>query len=88
MNHCPPFEELNALIDGELFTEHELALRWHLDICTACTQHAAAVAALKRAVGRAGVRETPSPGLRRSVMTRLPKRRSWRSRARAIAAPL
>lgn len=88
MTNCPPWEELNALIDGELSTEHELAVRRHLDICSACARHATAVVVLKRAVGRAGDREPPSPALRRSVMTHVPKRRSLRSRARAAAAPL
>jgi len=88
MPHCPPREELNALVDGELSTERELALRWHLDICRACDRHAAAVVMLKRAIGRARARETPSPALRRSVMTRVLKRRSSPSRTRKRAAPL
>jgi anti-sigma factor RsiW len=88
MNHCPPLEELNALIDGEIPAGRELEIRWHLDICGSCTRHAAAVVALKRAVGRARDREIPSPALRRSVMAHVPKRRSGQWRARAVVAPL
>ncbi len=89
MSHCPPLEELNALIDGELSSGRELELRWHLDICATCTRSAGAVVALKRAVGRAHHREVPLPALRRSVMVRLPKRRrGWQWRAGAIAGPL
>lgn len=89
MSHCPPLEELSALIDGELSNERELGIRWHLDICHACARSADAVVALKRAVGRAHNREIPLPALRRSVMARVPKRRRGRQwRAGAIAAPL
>lgn len=72
MTNCPPWKELNALIDGELSTERELQLRWHLDICSACARHATAVVGLKRAVGRVREREIPSPSLRRNVMARAP----------------
>jgi anti-sigma factor RsiW len=72
MTHCPPWEELNALIDGELSTERELPLRWHLDICSACSRHATTVVTLKRAVGRVRERDVPSPALRRNVMARAP----------------
>lgn len=89
MTQCPPFEELIALIDGELMTGRELAIRWHLDICSACTRFADGVVALKRAVGRAHDREIPSPALRRSVMAHAPKpKRGWKLRAGAFAAPL
>jgi anti-sigma factor RsiW len=72
MTKCPPWEDLNVLIDGELSTTRELQLRWHLDVCSACTRHAAAVVALKRAVGRVRERGLPSPSLRRTVMARVP----------------
>jgi anti-sigma factor RsiW len=88
MNYCPPWEELSTLIDGELSTERELELRWHLDICTACTRHAAAVAMLKRAIGRTRAREIPSLALRRSVVARVPRRRRLQSRISVVAAPL
>jgi anti-sigma factor RsiW len=89
MTHCPTLEELSALIDGELHTERELEIRWHLDMCQMCNRAADGVVALKRAVGRAHDHEAPSPALRRSVMARLPKhKRRWHWRAGAIAAPL
>ena len=72
MTNCPPWEKLNALIDGELSAERELQFRWHLDICSACARHAAAVVTLKRAVGRVRERDVPSPSLRRNVMARAP----------------
>ncbi len=70
MTNCPPWEELNALLDGELSTERELQLRWHLDICDACARHGAAVVTLKRAVGQVRERDVPSPTLRRNVSSR------------------
>ena len=72
MTNCPPWEELNALIDGELSIERELQFRWHLDICRACTRHATSVVTLKRAVGRVRERDVPSPLLRRNVIGRVP----------------
>ena len=69
MTHCPAMEEMNAMIDGELLAEKELELRWHLDICEPCGRLCAALVALKCVVGRARQCETPSPTLRRSVMT-------------------
>ena len=88
MNHCPASEELNALVDGELSAERELEVRWHLDLCEACTRWVDGVMALKRAVGRAQGREIPSPALRRSVQARRPKRRRDRQwRAVDIVAP-
>jgi len=89
MNSCPAFDELSALIDGDLTPARELEVRWHLDICATCARCAAAVVALKRVVGRAHNRDLPLPGLRRSLRACLPKRRrSWRWRAGALAAPL
>ena len=72
MTNCPPWEELNVLIDGELSTTRELRLRWHLEICSSCARHAAAVVRLKRAVGRVREPDLPSPALRRNVMARVP----------------
>jgi anti-sigma factor RsiW len=72
MTNCPTWEELNALIDGELSAERELQFRWHLDLCSACALHAAGVVTLKRAVGRLHERNVPSPALRRHVMGRVP----------------
>jgi anti-sigma factor RsiW len=89
MSHCPPLEELSALIDGDLSPRRELEIRWHLDICRTCACYADTVVGLKRAVGRAHDREIPSPAFRRSVMARVPKRRRGRQwRAGAVAAPL
>ena len=89
INCCPVFEELSALIDGDLSPTRELQVRWHLDICPTCTRHADIVVALKRAVGRAHERDIPLPALRRSVRARWPRRRGgWQWRAGAIAAPL
>ncbi len=71
MTNCSPWEELNALIDGELTGKRELHVRWHLEICNSCAHHAAAVVTLKRAVGRMRERDMPSPALRRHVLTRM-----------------
>ena len=67
MTGCPSMKEVNAFLDGELPPKRELELRWHLDLCGACVRSAAGVAALKRAVGRSGRYEAPSPALRRNV---------------------
>ena len=75
MTHCPSLEELIALIDGELISDRELEIRWHLDVCSACTRSADGVVALKRAVSRAHAREVPSPALRRNVEACVPRRR-------------
>ncbi len=72
MTSCLAWEQLNALIDGELSAKRELKLRLHLDICDACARHAAAMMALKRAVGRLQGRDVPSPALRRNVTGRMP----------------
>ena len=73
MSSCPGFDELSALIDGDLSPGRELAVRWHLDICSTCARYAETVVALKRAVGRAHNRDLPLPALRRSVKARLPR---------------
>jgi anti-sigma factor RsiW len=89
MSSCPAFDELSALVDGDLTPARELEVRWHLDICATCARYAEAVVTLKRVVGRAHDRDLPLPALRRSVRASLPKRRrSWRWRAGALAAPL
>jgi anti-sigma factor RsiW len=89
INSCPVFEELSALIDGDLSPARELQVRWHVDICATCARYADVVVALKRAVGRAHERDIPLPALRRSVRARWPRRRGgWQWRAGAIAAPL
>jgi len=88
MSDCPSPRDLNALVDGDLASEAELAIRQHLDLCAACCRAVAGVTALKRAVGRAQVGELPSPALRRAVTASLPKRRRRWWWAGAVAAPL
>jgi anti-sigma factor RsiW len=89
MRSCPPFAELNALIDGDLDSEAELEVRRHLDLCAACRRTVAAITALKQAVGRAYASETPPPALRRAVVARSRTRRvKWHWWAGAIAAML
>jgi anti-sigma factor RsiW len=78
MSGCPAFEDLSALIDGDLRSERELAVRRHLDLCATCRREVDGLTALKRAVGRAYDNEVPAPALRRAVMARLPKRRRRR----------
>ena len=78
MRRCPPFDDLNALIDAGLPGEHELAMRQHLDLCVACRQRVDGLTALKRAVGSAYAGGVPSAALRRAVVAGLAKpRRSW-----------
>jgi anti-sigma factor RsiW len=90
INLCLPSDEVNGLIDGELSTERELEVRWHLDLCAVCARSIAAAVAIKRAVGRAYDREVPSLALRRSVVARLstiaPRRSKRRRQGRADAA--
>ena len=90
INLCPASDEVNGLIDGELAVDRELEVRWHLDLCAACTRSVGAAVALKHAVGRAYDREVPSLALRRSVLARVstiaPRRSKRRRDARATAA--
>jgi anti-sigma factor RsiW len=87
MSSCPAFNELSALVDGDLSPGRELEVRWHLDICPTCARQIETVRALKRAVGRAHDRDLPLPALRRAIRACLPKRRrGWR--AGVLAAPL
>jgi len=78
MNLCPAFEELNALVDGDLISEREVSVRCHVDMCRACTREVNRLIALKAAVGRAHDSGTPSPALRRAVVSRSPKQHRWR----------
>jgi anti-sigma factor RsiW len=78
MSGCPAFEDLSALIDGDLPHDRELEVRQHLEHCVICHQQVDGLTALKRAVGRAYDGEVPSPALRRVVTARLPKRRRMR----------
>jgi len=77
MSGCPAFEDLSALIDGDLSNEKEV--RQHVDRCVTCRRQVDSLAALKRVVGRAYDSELPSPGLRSAVTARLPKRRRRRT---------
>ncbi len=87
MKACPPFHELNALIDADLPSEKELTVRLHLDLCAACRQRVDGLNALKRVVGSAYGGGAPSTALRRAVAAGLAKRhRSWWSWI--VAAPL
>jgi len=78
MSGCPAFEDLNALVDGDLPRQREVAVRGHLDRCATCRREVDGLAALKRAVGRAYDNEVPAPALRRAVTAGLPKRRRRR----------
>ena len=66
-------EDLSALIDGDLSSEHESKVRRHLDRCATCRRQLNGLTALKWAVGRAYDSEMPSPALRRAVRAGLPK---------------
>jgi anti-sigma factor RsiW len=71
MSGCPAFEDLNALVDGDLPSEREARARQHLVRCVACRREVDGLTALKRAVGRAYDNEVPTPA-------GLPKRRRRR----------
>lgn len=75
MRGCPAFEQLSALIDGDLPRAREAEVRQHLEGCARCRRQVDGMAALKRAVGRAYDSEGPAPALRRVVAAKLPKRR-------------
>ena len=75
MSGCPAFEDLSALIDGDLPRDRELAVRQHLEDCVTCHRQVDGLTALKRAVGRAYDSDVPSPALRRVVTAKFPKRR-------------
>jgi anti-sigma factor RsiW len=78
MKACPPFSDLNAMIDADLPDAHELAVRRHLDLCAACRQRVDGLTALKRAVGRAYPSEAPSAALRLALAAALAeRRRNW-----------
>ena len=78
MSDCPAFDDLSALVDGDLASEREADLRQHLERCEPCRREVDALVALKRAVGRAYETEVPAPSLRRAVTAALPKRRRRR----------
>ncbi len=78
MSECPAFEDLSALIDGDLSSEQESEVRQHLDGCATCCLQLDGLIALKGAVGRAYDSELPSPTLRRAVTAGLPKGRRRR----------
>jgi len=87
MNNCPTFEDLNALIDGDLAAECELSVRRHLDFCSACARTADALTALKQTVGRAYDNEAPPPALARALAAKYRKRRiGWHWWSAALAA--
>ena len=75
MSGCPAFEDLSALVDGDLSGNHERQLREHVQHCAQCRRQVDALAALKRSVGRAYEGEVPSPALRRTVRAGLSKSR-------------
>ncbi len=75
MKGCPAFEDMSALIDGELPQEREAEVRRHLDACADCRRQIDGMTALKQSVGRAYESEGPSPALRRVVTGNLHKRR-------------
>ena len=79
MSGCPAFEDLSALVDGDLSGNHERQLREHVRHCTPCRRQVDALTALKRAVGRAYEGEVPSPALRRAVRVGLSKHRRKQS---------
>jgi anti-sigma factor RsiW len=74
MNGCPPFEQLNALTDGELGSEGERDARRHLGLCANCADIVDAIVALKQVVGRAYENFVPPPALRRAVGTQSRRR--------------
>ena len=76
---CPPFQDLNALVDGDLPADRDLTVRRHLDLCMDCRRTVDAVTALKQAVGRAYDDDVPSPVLRCAMTAALAKsrRRRW-----------
>lgn len=75
MSGCPAFEDLSALVDGDLAGDQERRLRRHMERCEKCRRQLDGLTALKRTVGRAYEGEAPSPTLRRAVTVALPKRR-------------
>jgi anti-sigma factor RsiW len=79
MSGCPAFEDLSALVDGDLSGNQERQLREHLEECTSCRAQFDALTTLKRSVGRAYEGEAPSPALRRAVRAGAAKGRRQRS---------
>ncbi len=79
MSGCPAFEELSALVDGDLSGSQERQVHEHLEKCTPCRAQFDALIALKRTVGRAYEGETPSPVLRGAVRAAAAKQRRRRS---------
>ena len=78
MSGCPAFEDLNALVDGDLPHDQELEVCQHLEHCAHCHRRMDGLTLLKRTVGRAYDSELPPPALRRVVTAQLPKRRRLR----------
>ncbi|HVM96097.1 MAG TPA: zf-HC2 domain-containing protein [Candidatus Acidoferrales bacterium] len=79
MRECPTFDDLNALVDGDLAGERETRVQQHVERCKSCRRQVDSLLALKRAVGRAYDSEVPAPSLRRAVTAALPKRRRRRT---------
>jgi anti-sigma factor RsiW len=79
MSVCPAFEDLSALIDGDLPREREGKVRQHLGRCAICRKELEGLAAIKRTVGHAYDSELPSPALRSAVTAGLSKRRRRRT---------
>jgi anti-sigma factor RsiW len=75
MRGYPAFEDLSALVDGDLSGNQERQLREHLRHCASCRGQLDALTALKRTVGRAYEGEVPSPALRQAVRAGLSMRR-------------
>ena len=78
MSGCPAFEDLSALVDGDLSRTQARQLHQHVEQCTFCRAQLDGLTALKRTVGRAYADETPSPALRRAVRAGTAKRRRRR----------
>ena len=79
MSGCPAFEDLSALVDGDLSSNQERQVREHVQHCAPCRRQLDALTALKRTVGRAYEGEAPSPALRRTVRAGVSKRRRKQS---------
>ena len=54
-------------LDGELSTEREAAMRWHLEVCAPCLKHHAFERAFLDAVATARRSDAASPVLRERV---------------------
>jgi anti-sigma factor RsiW len=70
------WEEISALLDGELEPQAELDLRRHLDSCEVCAGWRAYLRALSQAAAGAHLARAPSSLVRR-VREMAPRGRSW-----------